>query len=333
MVLVRYVTALTVLGDHYNEIFGSSIWTVRFSSFNPVGAFFALSGFLIFGSYVNYAEQDGGLRKFVKKRARRLLPAYFFVVLLCAFGLFFVSSCNFCEYFLSSNFWKYLVANLTMLNFLEPSLPGVFDGYPVNGSLWTMKIECMCYATVPLVYALLRRYRKHLWIVFAGIGVFSVLYRVVFYELYVRTDNELYNIFSRQMMGQMIFFYTGAAIRLSLTEFVKYKHVAAAVSLLMLFIFNDSTYFMLTLAPIAASVVTLYFSFLLPTVKWGMKLPPISYSIYLFHFPVILLFNKYRVVEYLGIVPTFLIVVSISVLLAYLCWKQVELRFNPVNKR
>jgi peptidoglycan/LPS O-acetylase OafA/YrhL len=220
-----------------------------------------------------------------------------------------------------------------MLNFLEPSLPGVFDGYPVNGSLWTMKIECMCYATVPLVYALLRKFRNRLWLVFAGIGVFSVLYRVVFYELYVRTDNELYNIFSRQMMGQMIFFYTGAAVRLSLNEFVKYKHVAAAVSLLMLFLFNDSTYFMLTLAPIAASIVTLYFSFLLPTVKWGMKLPPISYSIYLFHFPVILLFHQYGVVKYLGIVPAFLLVVFISVLLAYLCWKQVELRFNPVDKK
>ena len=331
MVLVRYVTALTVLVDHFNVVYNTSFWTLCFPSFNPVGAFFALSGFLIFGSYTHYGEQDGGLSRFVKKRARRLLPAYFFIVLLCAFGLFAVSTCGFSEYFLSRAFWKYLIANLAMLNFLAPSLPGVFDGFPVNGSLWTMKIECLCYVTVPLVYVWMRKYSKYLWRILLGIALISILYRIFFFELYIRTNNEMCHILYRQMFGQLIFFYSGAAIRLAFTQFTQFKHLIAFVAFAMLFIFNNSVYFMLTVAPIAAAVITLYLSFAIPTIKWAMKLPPISYSIYLFHFPVILLFKQYNIVELLGIYTTLFATIVISILLAHLCYTHVEQRFNPSN--
>ena len=81
---------------------------------------------------------------------RRILPPYWATVVLFAILLGFCSASP--DYFLSGQFWKYLIANLCFVNFVEPALPGVFDGMEVtavNGSLWTMKVEWMLYLSMP----------------------------------------------------------------------------------------------------------------------------------------------------------------------------------------
>ena len=87
-------------------------------------------------------------------------PAYFTVVMLCAIGLVAVSSLNVADYF-STAWTKYVVANLLFLNFLHPTLPGVFEGNKipeVNGALWTLKIEVLFYLSVPVFVFLFRRF-------------------------------------------------------------------------------------------------------------------------------------------------------------------------------
>ena len=104
-----------------------------------VKAFFVVSGFLIFMSF----ERSSSFASYARKRIRRIYPAYFTVVMLCAIFLVAVSSKNIEHYF--SFVWvKYVLANLAFLNFLQPTLPGVFDSNKiavVNGALWTLKIR------------------------------------------------------------------------------------------------------------------------------------------------------------------------------------------------
>jgi len=79
----------------------------------------------------------------MEKRVRRIYPAYFTVVALSAVTLCLLSTVPLSQYF-GVGFWKYLGANLLFLNFLAPSLPGVFTSNimpAVNGALWTLKMR------------------------------------------------------------------------------------------------------------------------------------------------------------------------------------------------
>jgi peptidoglycan/LPS O-acetylase OafA/YrhL len=115
-----------------------------------VQAFFILSGYLVCGSY-------GRLRdplQFYTRRVLRIYPAYLVAVLLfLALGLGQAMILG------NAVAWgdlpRYLIANLTTLNFLQPTVGGVFASNlqpMINGALWSIKVElcstprCRCYS-------------------------------------------------------------------------------------------------------------------------------------------------------------------------------------------
>jgi peptidoglycan/LPS O-acetylase OafA/YrhL len=79
-----------------------------------------VSGFLVFMSF----ERSSSLASYARKRMRRIYPAYFTVVMLCAVGLPQSVRKGSLDYF-SLAWGKYVLANLVFLNFLQPGLPGV----------------------------------------------------------------------------------------------------------------------------------------------------------------------------------------------------------------
>ncbi|MBJ7429314.1 MAG: acyltransferase, partial [Bacteroidia bacterium] len=119
-----------------------------FDSHLSVTAFFIISGFLIAGSYI----KTNNIKQYFTKRAKRLLPAYIFVIVFSFFFFSFFSELNFLQYFSSPVLYKYLLANLFFTNFIQPCLPGVFDNNllcTINGALWTIKVEVMLYFCIP----------------------------------------------------------------------------------------------------------------------------------------------------------------------------------------
>ena len=171
--------------------------------------FFVLSGYLVYMSW----ELRPGWSGYASRRLRRILPAYVTVVLVCAFAGAIFSTLSASDYFGSPAWLRYVLTNLAFLNFLQPSLPGLFQDNPfrggtVNGALWTIKVELMFYAVVPLIALAVRR-----WGASRALGagyILSALWWVGFTEAAARTGWPVWHEVARQMPGQLMYFLAGA---------------------------------------------------------------------------------------------------------------------------
>ncbi len=320
--LLRLLFAGTVCMVHACELSGfrELAWIASFlSTAVAVKAFFVVSGFLIFMSY----ERSSSLASYANKRVRRICPAYFTVVLLCAFGLAFASARPPNEYF-SPAWLKYVLANLAFLNFLQPTLPGVFEANlvpAVNGALWTLKIEVMFYASVPL-FACLFRKAPRLPAMVLVYGA-SVAYHALLTAAAERTGNGLYHELARQLPGQLSYFMSGALLYFYLPFFARHRARFLVAALAVLAV--DRSVPLPALEPFALAAVVVFFG-LFPYLGNFGKHGDFSYGVYILHFPIIQLFVQGG---WLGDRPALFlaVVVATVAVAAILMWHGVEKRF------
>lgn len=142
---IRLIAALTVLVGHSwpltgrphpPSIAGLPIFTLA------VYVFFAVSGYLIAVSWTNSKSITG----FLRRRIFRIFPALLLVIFLTTFLIGpLTTNLSTQEYFAAAQTWTYLT-NVTLVATYD--LPGVFVDHPrtaVNGSLWTIGPEFICY--------------------------------------------------------------------------------------------------------------------------------------------------------------------------------------------
>ncbi len=139
-----------------------------------VAVFFYISGFLIARSYVRRPS----LTHWSVARFLRLFPGLFVVLVLTVllFGpLTTVHSIG--DYAADPATWTYLPRNLSLYS-LQWTLPGVIEGNPygptINGSLWTLFYEVICYAGVFVAGMLGLLERPRMFAI--SVAVFILLY-------------------------------------------------------------------------------------------------------------------------------------------------------------
>ncbi len=268
-------------------------------------------------------ERSTSLSSYVEKRVRRIYPAYFTVVLICAIGLVAVSSKNNVHYF-SFAWLKYVAANLSFLNFLEPRLPGVFLSNKmtvVNGALWTLKVEAMFYMAVPLLVFLFRRFSRITVLVL--VYCLSVTYSELLQIAFERTGSSLYEILSRQLPGQLSYFMAGAFLYYYLPLFERYigYFITVASTILAVNVFFPFS----PLEPFALAVMVIFFGLFLYRGNFG-KYGDFSYGIYIVHFPIIqlLLYSGW----FNGRPWPFLVaVICCTIMSAIIMWHLIEKNF------
>jgi len=146
--ITRLLAAYFVLLAHSYALLG--VLPPSWTGVIPVGLgelgvlmFFAISGYLVTASW----SSDSNLIRFLQRRSLRIFPA---LIMCVAFMVLIIgpvfTRLEISEYLTHAQTGSFL---LNSVLFIQYSLPGVFENnphkYAVNGSLWSLPIEFMCY--------------------------------------------------------------------------------------------------------------------------------------------------------------------------------------------
>lgn len=314
--LVKFIAALFVIISHayplckgaeYNDILSDlSRNSIAFGSL-AVAIFFMSSGFFVTKSLLKSKDS----KKYLHNRFIRIFPPLWFTLLVCILvcGLFF-STYNLGKYFLSIDFLKYC------LNFiLIPihNLPGVFMNniYPgvVNGPLWTLPIEFVCYLVLLLAYKLNLVNKKSykyvallVIVAFVGINLIPLSIKGYIQPCFLFFWGSFYWIYRDKITMKNTYFL------ISLVAFV----------LLIVLGYGQVASFLFV------PYLTLYIAFCLPQCNNRLaSLGNLSYDIYLCGWPiqqmVISLFGGSMLVG-----MNILISIPLSILVGYITYSLVE---------
>lgn len=294
------------------------ILEITFDSNFAVKGFFCLSGFLVTQSYLKSRDWAD----YANKRFRRIYPAYIASILLCFIIGLGTTSLQIEEFITSRQTIWYLLSNAGFLNFLQPTLPGVFTSNPMshlNVSLWTIKVEVMLYACTPCLVYLFKRFGS----IKTSLALYVASTAWIFYFSYIHKGN-MGDELARQFPGQLAYFTAGAllAANKKIYSHLKWLALASAAAVVM-----TTNYTMkLALSPITYSSIVIYLSTSafknLGAGRWG----DVSYGLYLYHAPIIqtlIFLGVFAFNPWLGMLSALIVTGTISLA----SWHLIEKRF------
>lgn len=319
---LRFFFAVNILLAHLSELSQSKslLFLSNFSNSSiAVKVFFVISGFLVAKSFTNTPS----LKEYFIKRAKRILPAYVFVVLISTFFLSFFSDYNLLEYFKFPSVYQYLGWNLLFLNFMHPCLPGLFESNlycVINGSLWTLKVEEGFYIVLPLIFYIIKKTKKP-FLILGCLYVFSVLYWFVM-DFYLNKP-----LLAKQLPGYLVYFVTGIVLFLNFDFVMQNKKKLITVAVLLLFFSSFSIFKIDFFYPAAFGIIVIIAAYSLPFLNNFGKYGDFTYGMYIYHFPIIQLFRQYDLFERFNPILMAILIVFITFSFAAFSWFFIEKRF------
>lgn len=299
-----------------------------------VDLFFLISGFVITLSILRIEKSLAGTVSFLKKRALRILPAYYFWLLI-TFLL-----CGAMSIFHYVEKTENLISAILFTPIYPDHAPFFVDDSGNYGIRWTLNYEVYFYLVVGLAISFSRR-----WLV---AGTYFLLTLIVLPKLLTGTftlDPYAYKTGSALIgliVNPMIFlFITGAIIGLALPCLQRLPYqpmifLACVSFFLCAYYFGKGKFighglmssgWLLTLLLLFVVLSEQFWSKYIPVAL--MRLGDISYSLYLIH--TILNFGMADRLQRLGLQPgwvMFVVFIAISVCLAVISWRFIELPFQ-----
>ena len=338
---IRAISVIMVLAYHLKLALFKS-------GFLGVTVFFVLSGYLITGILISEVEEEGtiDLKNFWLRRIRRLVPAVMSMAVVIIFVSAVVNRIIFtkgCKDFLASvlgfnNWWQIF----NKVSYFEAAgVPSPFT------HCWSLAIETQFYLIYPLIllgiYKLVKSRgegRANRGLLFAGVtlllALISVILMIVLFDpqqdasrVYYGTDTRAFSLLFGALLA-ILWEYRMVPRRLSASVNMVLGSVSFAVLLVMTIAINGSSNFWYRGGQFFGTILTVLMVYAVsgrktwlsrflsnPVLKWmGDR----SYSIYLWHYPIILLISK-------GIKASWwitLIEIVLSVVLAELSYRFIE---------
>lgn len=283
--LLRLIFAILVLFSHSfelidgntsREILTSIFHTISFGEL-AVDGFFLLSGYLIVQSWQSFPQPG----QFLKKRILRIYPGFIAATIICTFVVAPLGS-NIPNYFSGFPF-LYFLENTALLRL--PIALSVFSGQPypmVNAAMGTIFIEFECYLVVLLIGFLGGIGKRQVWLCLTLAILCGFSYQKFGFTPHFEIPFRLGS-----------FFFVGGCFYLYRELFSFNRKLVFVCALSLIVLMTNSSVDELALA-ILGGYLLFQFAFMpSPFLAGFLKLPDISYGVYLYGWPTqkLLLWN------------------------------------------
>jgi len=350
--LLRGLAVITVVLYHFFELLGlqNHFLYPYITSIGQLGVplFFIISGYLIYRSVeysITHKGTVSGIKQYTLHRLFRILPAYYvnfvFVFLLAYF------------YFDTMQTWsntfivKQVLAHLTFTSYFLYQTSGL----GIDGAYWTLSIEMLWYIVAPLFFLYIKKDKYYFIIILLALlylcsidlGIFDTLF-----HLDKTQSNYMAKLFffSFQLPAQIIYFISGIYIYKYLSK--KYHDPVPNIFKWLLFFilvslfiylshqtFYTSSFLVRNLVTVV--IVTLVFVLFYQShikqlfiLDWIGK---ISYSIYLWHMPLLFIIKKNHILSQTSLLTTSILFIIFLLTISSLSYYFIEERGFRWRKR
>lgn len=345
---LRAMAVLSVIMFHLNND-----WLT--GGFIGVDIFFVISGYLITKNiYSEMINNQFSFKNFYQRRINRILPAFFFVIFVTSFFAWYVLAPDEFNIFLNSvKSTTYFSENIFFANKTGGYFDLSADNMPILHT-WSLAVEEQFYILLPFILLFLLRikfHKKDILIVLFVLSLISFSLAQISPNSYFLSRHNYYSLYTGRagelLAGSIIGILTTSKNVYQMSRLNKirmisfYKNIFSMsglfiVSCSIIFISNKYVFpSFLTIIPVLGVVLILYFSdkntflYKFLSLRLFVFIGLISYSLYLWHWPIISLYKQYFIIDHLtGFIDYFFVISSILIL-SLLTYYFIE---NPCRK-
>ncbi|MBT9234964.1 acyltransferase family protein [Pseudomonas inefficax] len=310
--------------------------------FAGVDVFFVISGYLITSILLrDAASETFSFSNFYLRRIKRLLPAALVVTISSLIaGYFLLDPAGFENLASSALYASFFSANIYFyLN------SGYFDASSEESPLlhmWSLGVEEQFYIFFPLiVIALLSRSRR-----IAFFGIAAIFVASFIFCLFMAFHDPMFGFYMFPMrawelgVGCLLAFSIGSSASAYLRQGLALLGLVLIVGSMLLLNKGLSYPSYWAAIPVLGTALLIHFGREVPFTErclgfWPMQfIGKISYSVYLWHWPLIVFYRAYWSGKELSLTES-LVLLTISLFMGWISWKYVEekIRTTPIRPR